>query len=72
MGDNAPHPTGHGLLAIYTALLGLSTVILLLRIFARSTRGNKLGLDDYMMVLAWVSTKYMLGQDVSLCQCSRD
>ena len=46
---------GNGLLAVYTALLCLSTVVLMLRIIARSTRGNRLGPDDYLMVLAWVS-----------------
>ena len=55
---------GPGLLGFVYVLFAFTSLVLSARVFVR-VRLRNLGLDDYFMVLAWVSL------DVSLCE-SRD
>ena len=55
MGGGVESQTGAQLLASLISLLALSSVSVILRLVARSTRGQTPGWDDFFVVMAWVS-----------------
>lgn len=54
---------GFQIIAVHAILLGISTILSVLRLFTRSVIVKSIGLDDYLMVVGVVSN--------SLCTISR-
>ena len=55
MADLSSQNRGHEVLAVTVALLVLSTVAVVLRLVSRVGIVKRVSIDDYFMILAWVS-----------------
>ena len=58
-------------IAVHAILLGISTTLLLLRLYTRTVIVKKIGLDDYFIVIAVVrDTLYPISNLPTQYQCS--
>ena len=63
----APSQRGYAMIGIITALIGLSTIAVILRIIARMRRRIHLGTDDYLAIASLV---LLYGMYIELILCT--